>query len=68
MKSNGEINTKARLVVPLGDKREVECHGEECLGLQVSKDALVLQLRYGKEFNIDFTFQVLVVIRLLFSC
>lgn len=44
MKSNGEINTKARLVVPLGDKREVECHGEECLGLQVSKDALVLQL------------------------
>lgn len=47
MKSNAEMNTKARLVVPLGDKREVECHGEECSGLQGCKDALVLQLGDG---------------------
>ena len=47
MKSNAEINTKARLVVPLGDKREVECHEEECSWLQGCKDALVLQLGDG---------------------
>lgn len=47
MQSNAEINTKARLVVPLGDKREVACHGEECSGLQVCKDALAFQLGDG---------------------